>query len=463
MPTLDPFSVDAPALHEPAPDVATVPEALVQDLWGRQHFETDDLATTDGETIRILDPGQLNSDAGPDFQNAHVRIGNMDWRGQVEVHTTSGGWFRHDHHTDPRFNSVVLHVTLHADMWTGGLLRADESPLPELVLHPRLDTSLRELLYSFRTRADDDTLPCASRWDEVPTARRWSWIRKLAQARLVRKRDRLSASPDLPLDEVLHERLFAGLGYAKNDAPMTTLARRSPPDTLRSLDAPQEREALLLGTAGLLPDPGDLLEADRATADYAMALRDRFRRLHVRLDVRPMAPTTWTFFRLRPNNFPPLRIAQAAAWYAEGGLLRDTPIATLRTALGHDAPMAAFREALTASPPTFWRTHYHLTKQAAEHAPSLGTSRRDTLLVNAVVPVLLRDADQRGDPAQADAALGMLHRLPPSQDHVVRRFEDLGTEPGSAHDAQGLHELYKNYCSAGGCLDCRIGQYLLSD
>jgi len=176
-----------------------------------------------------------------------------------------------------------------------------------------------------------------------------------------------------------------------------------------------------------------------------------------------MSSTTWTFFRLRPNNFPPLRIAQGAAWYAEGRLLRDTPVSTLRTALGKDTPVSALRKALATTPPDFWRTHYHLTKRAAEHDSNLGTSRRDTLLVNAVGPVLLRDAKQRDDAAQAEAALEVLRALPPSQDRVVRRFQDLGTDPDSAYDAQGLHELYRNYCSTGGCLDCQIGQYLLTE
>ncbi|WP_332326679.1 DUF2851 family protein [Salinibacter sp.] len=461
MPTFNSPS-DAPAtLCEPSQHAAEVPEALVQDLWAQQRFDTEDLSTSDGAVIDVIDPGRLNSDAGPDFQRTHVRIGGIEWRGPIEVHTTSGGWFRHEHHTDPRYNSVVLHVTLRADMWTGGLLRADESPLPELVLYPCLDTPLRELLYTFRTRADDDALPCAARWDEVPPARRTSWMRQLAGDRMTAKRDQLPDPTETSLDRVLHERLFAGLGYAKNDAPMTTLARRTPPSMLRSLDTPTEREALLLGTAGLLPTPGDLLEADRRTADYAMALRDCFQRLQVRLDVTPMAATAWSFFRLRPNNFPPLRIAQAAAWYAEGGLLHEAPISTLRTALGQEAPVAALREALTAMPPDFWHRHYHLTKRAAEHDPSLGTSRRDTLLVNAVVPVLLRDAEEHENAAQAEAALDVLRALPPSQDHVVRRFQDLGTDPDSAYDAQGLHELYREYCSAGGCLECQIGQYLL--
>jgi hypothetical protein len=449
------------ALHEPPAGTADVPEALVHDLWAQQRFDTEDLTTTNDATVTVRAPGTPNTDAGPDFRNAHVRLGDMDWRGHVEIHTTSGGWFEHEHHTDPRYDSVILHVTLHPDMWTGGLLRADESPLPEIVLYPRLETPLRELLHAFHTRTDDDTLPCAARWDEVPADTRWAWIHRLARERTARKRDRLPTSTDEPLETALHERLFAGLGYAKNDAPMTTLAERISPATLRGLETPRDREALLLGTAGLVPDPGDLLDADRATADYAMDLRDRFRRLQVRLDVSPMASTAWTFFRLRPNNFPPLRIAQAAAWYAEGALLHTDPLPALRTALDRDDPAAALRAALDATPPDFWRTHYRLTKNAKSHDPGLGTSRIETLLVNAVAPVLLRDADRREDAAQADAVPSLLRALPASGDHVVRRFEDLGTAPDSAFDAQGLHELYRSYCTEGGCLDCDIGRHLL--
>ncbi|PSQ81617.1 MAG: DUF2851 domain-containing protein [Bacteroidetes bacterium QS_1_63_11] len=438
-----------------------MPEALVHDLWSQQRFDTEDLTTTNDATVTILDPGTPNTDAGPDFRNAHVRLGDMDWRGHVEIHATSGGWFEHEHHTDPRYDSVILHVTLHPDMWTGGLLRSDESPLPEIVLYPRLETPLRELLHAFHTRTDDDTLPCASRWDEVPDETRWDWIRQLARTRMARKRDRLPITKDDALETALHERLFAGLGYSKNDTPMSTLAERVPPAALRALERPRDREALLLGTAGLVPEPGDLLDADRATADYAMDLRDRFRRLQVRLDVSPMASTAWTFFRLRPNNFPPLRIAQAAAWYADGALLRSDLLPTLRTALDRDDPVAPLRTALQATPPDFWRTHYRLVKDAKPHDPSLGTSRIETLLVNAVAPVLLLDADRREDTAQANATLALLRELPASGDHVVRRFEDLGTEATSAFDAQGLHELYRHYCTEGGCLDCDIGRHLL--
>lgn len=451
----------AVSLQEPRPEVQ-VPEALVQDLWRHQRFNTDNLTTTDDEPVRILDVGRSNPDAGPDFLNAHVRIGTMDWRGHVEIHTTSGGWFEHGHHTDPRYDSVILHVTLHADVWTGGLLRADESTVPEIVLYPRLDTPLRELLHAFHTRPDEDELPCASRWDDVPDGKTNEWIERLARERMTMKRDRLAARSGVSLERQLHERLFAGLGYAKNDDPMTMLARRLPPDTIRRVTDQRDREALLLGAAGLLPQPHELLETDRKTADYAMDLQDRFRRLQVHLEVPVMEPSSWTFFRLRPNNFPPLRIAQAAAWYNDGALLAQDPLPRLREALLDENPVSTLRQALTATPSSFWETHYHLTKEASAHDPGLGASRRDTLLVNALVPVLLLDADQRKDATQVDASIDVLQTLSASKDNIVRRFEELGTEAESAFEAQGLHQLYREYCTEGRCLECEIGQHLLN-
>jgi len=451
----------AVALQEPNPTV-DVPEALVHDLWHHQRFDAQELTTTEDDTVRVLDPGQPNSDAGPDFLNAHVQIGPMDWRGHVEIHTTSGDWFEHEHNDDPRYDSVILHVSLHVDMWTGGLLRSDGSTIPEIILYPRLDAPLRELLHAFHTRDNENTMACAPRWGDVPKAKKEKWINQLARERMRNKRDRLADPADVPIEERLHERLFAGLGYAKNDAPMSTLARRLPPSLVRTVESPRDREALHLGVAGLLPKPTDLLDADRETADYAMNLRDRFRRLQVQYGIQEMEATAWTFFRLRPNNFPPLRIAQASAWYDEDALFSERPMDQLRVALDTDSPVDTLLETLESTPPPFWQTHYHLKKSASEHAARLGESRRETLIVNAVAPALLLDAARRDNPGQVHATIDVLQTLSPTPDRVVRHFEDLGTSVQTALKSQGLHQLYREYCKAGRCLECAIGQNLLS-
>ncbi|MFO8231263.1 MAG: DUF2851 family protein [Longimonas sp.] len=446
----------AVTLHEPDDALAErVPEAFVQDLWAQQYLDPDRCCTATGTPVQVLDPGTLNTDAGPDFRDAHLRIGDVTWHGDVEVHNQSHGWRAHKHHQDARYNSVVLHVTLASDMWTGRLKRADGSPLPELVLTRALNKPIRTALHRFLTRADTPIL-CASQWDQVEASLRTSWMRELGHARLCRKAEALTS----PWDEALFERLCAGMGYAKNDEPMSDLAARCPLSLLRSLPDAAAIEAVLLGWAGLLPEPATLVETDRATADYAMRLRDRFRRVQYHHSSAPLPRERWTFFRLRPNNFPPLRLAQIAQWIAPGGWLRDDPLAALRTAVRSANPHAALQDLLASTPGSFWTTHRRLDRTSKSYDPTLGTSRRDTLILNALVPVLLRLAED--DAALQESVHALLRDLPASSDRVTRIFRDLGTTPSDALEAQGAHRLYRSFCTAGRCMQCAIGQALLT-
>ena len=451
-------------IHEPVPDGASVPEALVQDLWEAQRFDRAGLTTTDGDPVRILDPGVLNTDAGPDFSNAHIRIGGVDWHGDVEIHVRSGAWFDHSHNDDARYDRVVLHVTLHPDLHTGRIPRSDGSLIPEVVLAPRLQRPLQSMLRAFYKR-DPDDLVCAPRWDEVAASTRIRWIRELGARRLEERALHLQHRLDTgtPAETLLHERLFAGLGYAKNTDPMTDLARRLPLAYVRMILDPRDRVALHLGTAGLLPDPSELLDADRDTADAVMDFHARFSRLHAHRPIPLMNGTAWTFFRLRPNNVPTLRIAQGSAWFNTDALLTDDPVGKLRAAAEQDDAIPRMRELLSATPGSFWRTHYRLSRTTKDHNPSLGASRIDTLIVDAVTPLLLAVALYEGDDIHADHTRGLLRSLPAKRDSVVRRFRDLGTRARSALDAQGMHQLYKTYCTTGGCLQCTIGRALLEE
>ena len=452
----------AVTIHEPSTKTPDVPETLVQDIWEHGRFDTSALLTTDGQPLHIFDTGRPNTDSGADFSEAHLQIGEMAWHGDVEIHRTSSDWFAHDHHEDSRYNSVVLHVTLVADAWTGGLLRADGTPLPELVLYPHLTTPLRQLLHQFHT-TDTDALPCASQWDVVPETVRTEWIETLADERLMAKAERLGtryqATPDE--DQLLYERLFAGLGYAKNDAPMESLARRVPLEVARSVDSPVDLEALYLGVADLIPAPGDLLDADRATADYATTLRRRFQQWQARLDLSCMNREAWTFFRLRPANFPPLRIAQGAALVYDGVLRTADPVGAFEKALTAPKPAPAARRLLNVRPGTFWNTHLHLKKRTKPRNPQLGTARIDTLLINAVAPLLALRAEHTDRPAARGRIQALLDALPAERDSVTRRFADLGPPPQSASESQALHHLYRTYCTPGRCLSCAIGRAIL--
>ena len=456
-------AVHTVTLGEPPQPDLHLPEALVQDLWKTQRFDHSALATYRGEPIHILHPGRLNTESGPDFTAARLRIGEMEWAGDVEIHLSSSGWQAHRHDRDDRYSSVVLHVVLHADLHTGCLHRADGTTLPELVLYPHLETPLRRLLHQFYTTSRRDIL-CAAQWNQVPEAVKNSFIHQLARERLESKKQELArrCGDASELERLLQERVYAGLGYANNAEPMSMLARRLPLSTLRSYEDPTDLEALHFGTAGLLPTPEDLLESDRSTADYAVHLKERFHRLNQQLERRPMERTLWQFFRLRPANFPTLRIAQASALLHPGSLLHHDPLERLSEAFIQPRPKRALRALFNVRLPDFWHTHLHLHKTTKPYNPAIGKSRTDTLLVNAAAPVMLQYARQKGRPALEQAVLDLLQNLPGPTDRITRRFKKLGSPARDALTAQGQHQLYRTRCKEARCLTCPIGQHLLA-
>lgn len=440
-------------LHEP--QAGRVPEALVQDVWLHQRLNTRTFVTVDGTRVEVLHPGRMNTDAGPDFIAARLRMGSTTWSGAVEVHVSSGGWQEHGHDRDPRYDATILHVSLYHDIWTGRLQRSDGTSLPEVVLYPHLETPIRRLIHSFYLRTNERIL-CAAGWGRVDDGLRRDVVRELARERISAKARRFAKADS---DQAIYEAVFRGLGYAKNAASMRALARNVPLAVSRSLRRPADLEALFLGASGLLPGPSDLLEADRATADYVMEMHDRFVRLAHRFDLSPMPRTAWRFFRLRPANFPPLRIAQGAALHRPGALLRARPLERLVEAAESDRPVAALRSLFSAEVSDFWIDHVRLDRKTKPRSPAVGRGRVDALLVNVAVPALIAHAVRsRRDP---EAYLRLLEAMPADEDEVTRLFAALGTRPSSAYEAQGLHQLYRTRCSEARCMTCRIGAALL--
>lgn len=422
---------DDPFVAEPTSHVDRIPEAAIQDAWVRGLFRDDALVTTDGQPVRVLHRGALNPDSGPDVSGARLAVGDVLWAGDVEVHRTSREWEAHGHDRDPAYNRVVLHVVLAADRRSGTLRREDGSLLPELVLLPHLDRSLRSLLRSFYVEPRQAP-HCAPRWPEVPEPVQTTWVRALGAERLRQRAQALGRAygrrPDL--DGLLVRRIFRALGYAANADPMEALADRLPLPYVRRLGSVKDVHSVLaslsgLGTAGLF---------DAGAARHFMALSER-------LGVRPLAATAWRRGG-RPANAPAQRLLQAAALLGPGGVLHSDSVASLWDAVRESPDHAASR--LRAGP----------------DGARIGAERAVTILVDAVLPVLLLDSDLREDPADAERAYAALTALPASADRITRRFAAAGYSTGSALDGQGLHHLARHYCDEGRCARCAIGQTL---
>ena len=423
----------AESIAEPLPSgpsdaaFARLPEALIHRAWADGLFATGALATTDGEPVRILRPGRLNRDSGPDFLDARVEIGGTTWAGAVEIHRTSAEWDAHGHDADPCYDGVVLHVVLSPDRRTGTLRRADGSALPELVLLPHLDRSLRALVHDL-SAAPRDAPFCAARWSELRTDVVADWLAACAAGRLRLQTARLArAYTRLPdLDLLLARRVFRALGYEANADAMERLAGRLPWGALP--DAPDDVLALVAGTAGWLA-PG--LFPDPVVARWEAVGRG----------IRPMDRASWHAGG-RPANRPRVRLAQAAALAA--GPLRADAVPTLAAALarGVDAAVDALRL------PT------------ADGTPPLGLDRARAVLVNAALPVLALGAELRAAAALAEAVEAAPAALPAVADHVTRGFSDAGATIRTMRDAHGAHHLARTFCDEGRCARCVIGRTL---
>ncbi|WP_412067220.1 DUF2851 family protein [Rubrivirga sp. IMCC43871] len=421
MPTPD--SAPPPStVAEPADAVARVPEAAIQDAWVRGLFDPSALATTEGEPVEILARGTLNTDSGPDVTGVHLRIGGLQWAGDVEIHTTSAAWEAHGHDGDPAYNRVILHVVLAADRRTGLLRREGGSALPELVLLPHLHDSLRALIHDFYVvpRAAPN---CSARWGEVPAGERRRWVEALGVERLRHRAAALGraygATPDL--DRLLIARAFRALGYEANADAFEALAGRVDLGALRQQAGP-EILAALRSAAGLADDG---LFADGGPGPA------------------PMRPEAWKRGG-RPANAPRRRIAQAAGWLAPGGPFSTHAVDALAEALA-----ASTRAALD-----------RLRTPTPDATPALGRTRAVRVLADAALPVLLLDAELRESPAREAAVLAAYHALPPVADRVTRRFADAGLTPETAAQAQGAHRLARDFCDEGRCARCAIGQAL---
>ena len=374
-------------------------------------------ARPDGEPVRVIERGRLNHDSGPDVTGARVQIGGVLWAGDVEVHTTSGAWEAHGHHRDRAYDRVVLHVVLGADRQTGTLRRADGSALPELVLLPHLDRSLRSLLRAFYLtprRAPH----CSPRWDEVDAGLRRDWIRQLGAERLHEKARALGQAygrrPDL--DRLLVVRAFRAMGYEANADVFQTLAERLPLAQLRALDGPAVHAAVLSASG--------------------LAGSDLFRKAPD--GPPPMRPEAWKRGG-RPANAPRLRVAQAAAWLAPGGAVPPRP------------------------PSPCWRTPSRRGTRPRSTccAPSRRTARpgwgRPALPGSWPTPCSQSCSSTPSSarrPGLSAAVDEVFAALPPATDRVTRQFVGAGLRPRSAAEVQGAHQLARAYCDEGRCARC---------
>lgn len=422
-------------------------ERFLQYIWGHALFRSPEGVTAQGKPLRIIEVGEVNRDAGPDFFNCRILFDKVLLCGQVEVDRKSSDWYRHGHHRNPAFDTVILSVVGQADR---PVINSRGQPVP--VLELEYDTRLEQ---EYLSVCEPAPMPrCYRRLAEIDPQRLYLHLGRAGVERLERKCGEIS--DDLCRSHNDWEAAFYRWvirywsGPVNADA-FSELADRLPYRLiLRHRDQLNRVEALLLGVSGLLPP------AVAGEDPYLHMLRQEYDYLESKYALQRMDPVRWRFLRVRPPAFPTLRLALLAAF-----LYRSQ---YLFSALIEASSVGEAEQLLRVKASSFWETHYRFGSTSSCRKKEVGKGMRHSILINAVIPFLLVYGKERAEPRFCDKALRWLEALPPERNHLVSSWEKYGgIRFDSALQTQALLRLNREYCSKSRCLECRIGWELFRE
>lgn len=401
----------------------------------------------DGETLEVLSPGRLNQDAGPDFSNARIKIGDTEWIGNVEVHVKASDWYNHNHHINPVYDSVILHVVAISDK---NVSRSDGSKIPQVTLTcPEEFFNLYELLS--REIAE---VKCASWLNMLPRLVSESWLETLTVERMQQKSSRileLVENMHGDWESVTYISLARALGFGLNADPFEILARSLPLKyIMRHSDNLMQIEALLFGQAGMLDTSVHIFD------EYYQALCREYFFLARKYDLRPMRSDMWKYARTRPQNFPHRRIALLAR-ILYGGFNMKSGLWETRGNLEEIEKLFNWRL------DGYWLRHFAFDYEGECGGVVLGKGSINLLAINFAAPMLYSIAKSQGDIEIAEKALDLWSELPPESNRYISQWKARGFQCTNASRSQALLQLHKEYCDRSRCLECRIGNWLLRD
>lgn len=420
-------------------------ESLLHYFWRNKIFATVPLRTTDGRELRILRGGNPHQDAGPDFKQALIKVDGLLWAGDVEIHVRASDWLRHGHQNDRKYGSIVLHVVYEEDVELG-------LPCPTLELKPYIPPSMIAE-YENLSRSTE-LLPCRSFLPSVTPLQFTELLSRLAAERYGRKQkevlDSLHSCHD-SWHEAVFRRFVVSFGFRTNAAAFELLAQSLPYKyVLKHKDSRLQVYALVFGQAGMLEAErtGDL-END----DYYRMLQDEYRYLRYKYGLVPIPVKMWNLLRLRPQNFPCVRLAQLSEC-----LYR---IPDLMDQLLHCGRVEALTHISGFTPNEYWETHRHFGRSSPRHSCQIGEQTVNLLVINTIVPVRLAYATFHGDETVREEAFSLLEEVGFEDNVITRQYVKAGFPNRSALYSQALLELHKNYCLPKQCLRCDIGCLIL--
>ena len=413
-------------------------ERLLHYVWKYKLYPAMPLLTTDGRPVSVIDPGTLNSDAGPDFFNAKIKIADTLWGGSVEIHTRASDWLVHRHDKDKAYDAVILHVVECVDC---EVRRTDGEPIPQLklIVPEAIVKNIDWLLYR------EVAMPCLGYIPEIEPLYISSWLDALLGERLERKTADIFRLLDLyggDWNEVFYITLTRNFGFGVNNDIFERLAKSLPLRCIQKQRGSHSQiEAMLFGQAGMLDETLD--------SPYYRLLQREYRFLRHKFGLTPLDPSQFRSLRIRPVNFPCLKLAQLAAVWTQ----YDTLFSVILAA----GSIGRIKQCFRVSPSVYWETHYNFRSVSVRKEKQVGENSLCILLINTVVPVLFAYGVRSKQPEYCDRAIHILESLPPEKNAIVSGFTQAGIKTGHAGDSQALVQLKREYCEKKKCLYCRIG------
>lgn len=407
-------------------------------LW-EQRLLKGNLKSSEDYDIEILNTGFRNTDAGPDFLEAKIRIGRQLWAGHVEIHVKTSDWNRHGHQHNKTYRNVILHVVYEHDT------KVNDIPVLELKGHfdPRLYSDYQRFIQT------QDWIPCARSLCRVQAFSQIAWLDRMAVERLEQKSQavtKLLSKTQFDWEDTLYRLLMKYFGLKVNNETFEYLANILPfKILLKHADQLMQVEAMLLGCAGFLE--GDFEE------DYPLLLQREYGVMQAKFGLLTMPVERWKFLRMRPGNFPTVRLAQLAQMIHRHGCL----FSKLREA----GTVAEAKALFDVRASKYWDTHFRLGAESPAKPKHLGNDTANILIINAVIPLLFCYGRSHKDDSYCEKAMCFLEEIPAEDNAIVRHFADCGIVARNAMQSQGLLHSYSTYCRRKRCLECPMGIILL--
>lgn len=427
-------------------------EQLLHYTWKHKLYPLKELTTSDGQRVEIVDPGLHNRNAGPDFFNAKIRIGSTMWVGNVEIHDKSSDWYQHGHDKDSRYDNVVLHVAAELDT---EVMKSNGEYVPQLQLSVPEDV----MQHYDELQRTDEYPPCYKVIPHLSALIIHSWMAALQTERLEQKTEAIRKRAELcngSWEDAYFVTLARNYGFGINGEVFEQWAYNIPLNAVaHHRDDLFQIEAIFMGQAGLLELDSipEYYQKDALNDGYFAKLRNEYQYLAHKFSMKPIDFKLWRFLRLRPQNFPHIRISQLANLYYQqkAGLSQLIECETLDE----------LKQVLKSQVTPYWETHYTFGSTSPKNEKHLSYGSINLLMINTAIPMLFAYGRHTSKEVLCDRAFDFLEQLKAENNYIIRMWQQVGLPVKTAGDSQALIQLKKEYCDKKECLRCRFGyEYL---